>query len=372
MNTTRKTNTTQPWTREDGARLRTWRERRSLSQRALGKQLGVSGRAVGMWEAAMYRPGAEHRQNLSAIMRGHAPAPSPQMSLLAPPPAAAETGCAPTPQPAHDPYTTTIDWQRFAYTGAGASGISLRAMVDAGLYASMHKAVEALRRESFASTPVRVTFDSGQRGEDHILSLRDAQRLAMRARTEVGHQIAELILDHHDEFQRLLTGDTDAHARLAAHTPVALSGDPILDALTIAADVRRQQLALRQQVQEQGVRLEVMESKVQRVQDEDNLYQLAHRAGWMSTVSVQAGKPKPHVTAVLAALRAAGHTDHTHGVRQHMLPGEEGRMMYAIGGQALQAWPELVEYYGRGSFAVVCPVTGKTMRVTRVEVRRAD
>lgn len=363
------------WTVEDGAALKAWRVGRGMSQVEAGARLGVSGRTISGWERALTHPLPHHLGAARALIGGEGVEASAQLTLA--PRAHAHTvkvveeEAAPS---ARDPYRMLIDWRAFAYRGRDASGISLRAMVDAGLYSAMHKAVEALG-EDFSPIRVKTPSTGGRPGDDYVLTLRDAQRFAMRARTEVGHQIAELILDHHDEFQRLLDGDVDARARLAEVQPTAtaptLTDDPILNALTIAIESRRAQLVLEQQVREQGARLELMESRVQRVRGESNLYQLAHRAGWMSTVSVERGDPKPHIVAVLAALRAAGLDSPARGVRQHMIPGEEGASVYAIGGEALERWPELVEYYGDGRFAVVCPETGRTYRVTRIKREEA-
>lgn len=368
------------WTVEDGAALKAWRVVQRKLQRDVGELLGVSGRTVSNWERGAVQPSHEHLARLRALMGGEAVVASAQLTLA--PRAHAHTikvmeeEAAPS---ARDPYRTRIDWRGFAYRGRDASGISLRAMVDAGLYAHMRGAVDALKRSGTNYAVISAEPDgAGAPRRDCILSLRDAQMFAMRARTDVGEQIAELILDHHDEFQRLLDGDVDARSRLAEVQPAAtaptLTGDPLMDALQSAAMAMQMQLQalqrqreLEQQVREQGARLELMESRVQRVRGESNLYQLAHRAGWMSTVSVERGDPKPHIVAVLAALRAAGYDSPARGVRQHMIPGEEGASVYAIGGEALEAWPELVEYYGDGRFAVVCPETGRTYRVTRIK-----
>ena len=359
------------WTMEDGAALKAWRVVGRKLQREVGELLGVSGRTVSNWERGAVQPSHDHLARLRALMGGEEVAASAQLTLAPREHAhtvkVVEEEAAPS---ARDPYTTRIDWRAFAYRGRDASGISLRAMVDAGLYAHMRDAVRALRDSGLHFCAVQRKSSGGRPEEDCVLSLRDAQLFAARARTDVGQQILSLIIDHHDEFQRLLDGDVDARARLAEVQPAAaptLTDDPILNALTIAIESRRAQLVLEQQVREQGARLELMESRVQRVRGESNLYQLAHRAGWMSTVSVERGDPKPHIVAVLAALRAAGYDSPARGVRQHMIPGEEGASVYAIGGEALAAWPELVEYYGDGKFAVVCPETGRTYRVTRIK-----
>jgi hypothetical protein len=123
----------------------------------------------------------------------------------------------PEPVPVEQVGPTTIDWRRFAYDDGDVRGISLRAMVEAGLYARMDHAVRALRAAGLPSSPVRGTHTHGQEVADYILTLLDAQRFAARARTEVGAAILDTILEHHAEFQRLLEGDQAAHDRLAAH-----------------------------------------------------------------------------------------------------------------------------------------------------------
>lgn len=369
------------WTVEDGAALKAWRVARGMSQEDAGERLGVSGRTISGWERALTHPLPHHLGAARALIGGEGVETSAQLTLA---PRAhthtikvVEEEAAPS---ARDPYRTRIDWRSFAYRGCDASGISLRAMVDAGLYAHMRDATRALRDSGLHFCAVQRKSSGGRPEEDCVLTLRDAQMFAARARTDVGQQILELIIDHHDEFQRLIDGDVDARARLTEVQPTAttLTGDPLMDALQSAAMAMQMQIQalqrqreLEQQVREQGARLELMESRVQRVRGESNLYQLAHRAGWMSTVSVERGDPKPHIVAVLAALRAAGYDSPARGVRQHMIPGEEGASVYAIGGEALEAWPELVEYYGDGRFAVVCPETGRTYRVTRIKREEA-
>lgn len=142
----------------------------------------------------------------------------------------------------------TIEWERFAYRGEDASGISLRAMVDAGLYAEMRYAVDALARADIISTVVTAESASGRPREDHILSLKDAQRFAARTRTPVGERILDLIIEHHSDFQRLLEGDEEVQARVEEHkSTIRRSPQPtniqiLLEAVKGLADLEAKQL----------------------------------------------------------------------------------------------------------------------------------
>ncbi|MCA9643975.1 MAG: hypothetical protein KC492_24955 [Myxococcales bacterium] len=82
-----------------------------------------------------------------------------------------------------------------------------------------------------------------------IKSLRDAQMFCGEAGTETGRAIMGVILDHHEEFQKLLDGDQRAHARLA-EVALPSSGDPVLLLNTAVQMMREDQLALQQRVAE--------------------------------------------------------------------------------------------------------------------------
>lgn len=150
----------------------------------------------------------------------------------------------------------TIQWERFVYDDGQVRGISLRAMVEAGLYAKYHHAERAALEIGMEMLPIQVKspFQNGPPERDLILSLRDAQKFAMRVRTPVGEQIADLILDHHDDFQRLLAGDratwkkVEAAAARPPEPSVPSTGDPILDQLAILAATRRAQLEQEQRL----------------------------------------------------------------------------------------------------------------------------
>lgn len=153
-----------------------------------------------------------------------------------------------------DPYATTIDWRAFVVDVDGQRGVSLRALVQAGLYSRYEDALSAAQKAGvmgFSAHPKNP--NGGRPGHDLIITdLRSAQKFALRARTEVGEQIADLILDHHDELQKLIAGDQTAHQRLADVQPAAaaaLPDDPVLAVLVSMAHVRTEQLADRARIE---------------------------------------------------------------------------------------------------------------------------
>lgn len=122
-----------------------------------------------------------------------------------------------TPAPiAPNPYATTIDWKLFIVeTVDGQRGISLRQLVEVGgLYEHMRDAVSSLKSSglSFAEFTAKPSGAQGGRpSNDYLMDLRTAQRFCARVQTPVGQQILDLILDHHDEFQKLLAEIGRAH-----------------------------------------------------------------------------------------------------------------------------------------------------------------
>jgi hypothetical protein len=164
---------------------------------------------------------------------------------------------------------TTIEWEHFAYRGEDATGISLRAMVDAGLYAEMRYAVDALARADIISTVVTAESASGRPREDHILSLKDAQRFAARTRTPVGERILDLIIEHHADFQRLLAGDEEVAEKVREHQEAtgALEQDPILGQLEA---LKQNRLA----ILEQNRRLEQLEQRARRYEERSEKHAL--------------------------------------------------------------------------------------------------
>src|SRR5690606_38782604 len=117
-------------------------------------------------------------------------------------------------------YPAQVDWQAFVVEHDGVRGISLRKLVDAGLYSQYSHAVRALNSSGFDVTEAKDKSSGGRPPTEHIITnLNDAQRFCVRAHTAVGDQIADLIIAHHGEFQALLNGDARAHAKIAAAAP---------------------------------------------------------------------------------------------------------------------------------------------------------
>lgn len=237
------------------------------------------------WQAMGSRPVPLIEQPAQLTLEGAAPAtPAPR-----PEPAAA----APSP----DPYTTTIDWQAFVVEVDGKRGVSLRELVKAGLYARYEDAASAAcgaGMEVFTVHPKNAA--RGRPGQDMLISdWRAAQKFCMRARTPVGEKIAELILDHHDEFQRLITGDADAQQRLAdaqaTHERIEAqaAADPLLGSLLALAQVRQTQL-------DQTARIEALE-RAEKIRCEESERMLSRLKG--------AGLPDPTVDAPALTTRKA-------------------------------------------------------------------
>ena len=185
----------------------------------------------------------------------------------------------------------TIDWTTFVYEGDEVRGISLRAMVEAGLYEQMGHAVRALRRANLSFSPVQEESSGGRPSTDYVLTLQDAKRFAARARTEVGLRILDVIIEHHDEFQRVLSGDPEATARVREHRRAssAPAEDPLLAQLEAMARMRREALA-------REARLEAVEASLGAL-EEERRRRLADREN-------RALAPEPEVGPAELPLRA--------------------------------------------------------------------
>jgi transcriptional regulator with XRE-family HTH domain len=201
------------------------------------------------WQAMGSRPVPLIEQPAQLTLEGAAPtAPAPR-----PEPAAA--AAAPSP----DTYTT-IDWESFVVELDGVRGVSLRALVAAGLFSRLDHGVDALTRAGVQFSRVRggTSAQGGRPQEDHLMGLREAQRFCARVRTPVGERILDQILDHHDELQRLIAGDAGAQQRLAdaqaTHDRIEAqaAADPLLGSLLALAQVRQVQL-------DQTARIEALE-----------------------------------------------------------------------------------------------------------------
>lgn len=135
--------------------------------------------------------------------------PLPQSMKIPPPPK--------REQEAHEAYTKRVDWSRWVYNDGDVRGISLRAMVEDGLYSQMHGAVQALEAGDYEFSQVRVKMPgAGRNPTDYILPLEHAQLFAAEANTPAGREFRRLLILKANELHRLIDGETGAHYRLGA------------------------------------------------------------------------------------------------------------------------------------------------------------
>lgn len=235
-----------------------------------------------------------------------------EIGALMTPQETAQVELMPAPE-SSAPYATQIDWRAFVVEHDGVRGVSLRALVEAGLYEQMSHAVRALESSGINFCPVQDESTGGRPSTDRIIpDLADAQMFCVQARTDVGKQIARLIIEHHSEFQRLLNGDAEAHAQLAAvQPPAALSTDPILAMLSALAATREAQMAqeaaLARVSDQQQVQAQALEITHQRLAMVEARYTVP--AGWISMIvaaqrcGAYSSTGKPHNRALLALAR---------------------------------------------------------------------
>jgi hypothetical protein len=151
-----------------------------------------------------------------------------------------------------------------------------------GLYGSFSKASAALKNSElrfskrFPTLGLETSPKGGRPPEDYILSLRDAQKFAARTRTMVGSQICDLLIDHHEEFQKLLHGDQEAHKRLqeqasgpAVQAPVVPVGiDPQFWMMGQLMGLTREEVAkLQQGYEAQHAHIAQIESQAQEARE---------------------------------------------------------------------------------------------------------
>lgn len=305
-----------------------------IKDRELAAQIERAHDKATRWQAMGSRP--------VPLIEGGTPAQQLELAQLAqpiprpvPPPANIPQSAdfaeraTPCPPPAADPYTTTIDWEGFVVEVDGVRGVSLRALVEVGhLFEQMPQAVRALKGSGADFTAVRLASRGGRPQEDYLMSLRDAQRFCARVRTPVGEQILDLILDHHDELQRLIAGDSAAQLRLAdaqaVHSRIEQQAatDPLLSTILSTAQLRTQQL-------DHEARLRALEER-ERIRIEESERMLARLKG--------AGLPAPTVEAPALSERKAlvaqmarvgmdaGNTqDHHHAAWRHLYAQYEHR-----------------------------------------------
>lgn len=176
-------------------------------------------------------------------------------------------------------YRTRITWEQFAVEG----GVSLRALVDAGLYARYSDALKALKASGcgFAVVSSKPGAQGGRPREDHILtSLSEAQAFCAQSRTEAGRRIMQVILEHHKAFQALAARESEALHNLAS---------------VHGADVVR---LLQDTIADLQARVASLEARPVLPSDAATALDIARVLGWYSRTG------KPHTQAVAAVARA--------------------------------------------------------------------
>jgi transcriptional regulator with XRE-family HTH domain len=217
-------------------------------------------------------------------------------------------------QASPNPQEVTIDWQALVSTHQGVRGVSLRHLVELGLYGKYQDAAQALERDARNFThAVKLSSRTGERGplsEDFILTnLRAVQRFCSSARTEMGARILDVILDHHDELQAMLAGDEQAKAR---HEQAKNQAPPSADPLDALASMIEQMRSQRDAIEAQAKRQQQLEEKTEQVVQlarrlettplagERSAYQVAEEAG------VKSNTGRPHSSAVVALIAELG------------------------------------------------------------------
>lgn len=178
---------------------------------------------------------------------------------------------------------TQINWQQWVYDGPDGEGyeikgVSLRQMVeDTGLYSRMDHAVRALERADLDFSSVQGESTGGRPSTDYILSLRDAQKFAVRVQTEVGDAVADHILDHYNEFQKLLGGDKEVARRAVEHirltqpeqsAPDTIDQDPIMQMVNAVGQLRAAQLEQERRQRELDRRVSHVDEEVGEVREQ--------------------------------------------------------------------------------------------------------
>jgi transcriptional regulator with XRE-family HTH domain len=307
--------TTQLKTAQDLTDLRT---RLGLSREDLAAKLGVTPSAVGKWERGVTFPSGRRLKALYDLDEAHgesitsAPQPEPVLTLHE----YMDRTTQPIPQvitEALNPQTVTIDWQALVGEHQGIRGVSLRHLVELGLYAAYRDAEVALVKGEFLRSTQKLSHtaeNGGRPGSDYIITdLRAVQRFCSRARTEMGTRILDVILDHHDELQAMLAGDEQAEAR---HEQAKSQAPPSADPLDALASMIEQMRSQRDAIEAQAKRQQQLEEKTEQVVQlarrlettplagERSAYQVAEEAG------VKSNTGRPHSSAVVALIAELG------------------------------------------------------------------
>lgn len=124
---------------------------------------------------------------------------------------------------AQEAYGVDVNMNQFWFDDGELSGISLRKMVEAGLYSTFQMAKRALETQedvfnNVLKTTLAPSSQGGRPAEDYIFKdVRSAEDFCVRANTKVGNDIRQCFLNQKDEFVRLKEGDGDAWERMGAH-----------------------------------------------------------------------------------------------------------------------------------------------------------
>jgi transcriptional regulator with XRE-family HTH domain len=291
------------------------------------------------WQAMGSRPVPLIEQPAQLTLEGAAPTtPAPR-----PVPAAA----APSP----DPYTT-INWESFVVELDGVRGISLRELVErGGLYSKIEHAVRALLRSGldFYSSEVKVAM--GRPRKEYLFrNVNDAIEFCIIAASPTAHQIRRLLMAHHLEFQRLITGDAGAKERLAdaqaTHERIAAAPPaPALSPTMVALQAAMEHEAKIIQLQHDVAALQRAEA-IRREESERMLARLKGAGLPEPTVDAPALTTRKALVAQLArvGMDAGNGRDHHHAAWVHLYSQYEHRAGVDLRLRAINAGQKTLEY----------------------------
>lgn len=249
-------------------------------------------------------------------------------------------------EPQHKGYKT-LDWSMLVREYPEGRGISLRALVDeGGVYAQYRDARAAYERGAY-SEGIAVSAKSGSKPFEDVLfgGLHQAQLFCVRARTEGGAAIAEIILEHHNEFQKLLEGSHDEARevveRVVEHRVARETQDQLTSLQEALIDAQKQNRQMYEDyralasgtIDELKSRNEKLDDMVKRYQqirpnmrrpDEMTPTDIANLMGWLSASG------KGHGQAINAAFDLVGakEGEHYRLIWDNNQASENGNGMY--------------------------------------------
>ena len=124
---------------------------------------------------------------------------------------------------------TIIDWKQFWYDDGEVKGISLRAMVGAGLYGRMDHAVRALENSGLEFSPVKgKTPGGGRPSRDCILSLYNAKVFCLIAQTDMAKKIRAVFIECEEDIMKMAEGTAEEKERLRKRSEsIAVRRNPL-------------------------------------------------------------------------------------------------------------------------------------------------